>query len=1180
MQKLSISVPAQKWGTLKTKYPADSNVVDAADFTAGTKNIQTSVSGLITKRPGGVVYSTLSTPAKDQYEVIFSDGVHHLLTVNNGILNYTTGNGVEHQILTGLSATLYNEFVAINDKVYFSNGVTFKVYDRTTSYGGATYTFPTQTVKDVGCQVPQSAATFNADSAGGSVPVGSHHYIVTFLYYGSEESNGGPASAVHVVSSPNQTVNLKTIPIGGYGVTARNIYRDDNDGVYVLVGVINDNTTVTFADTVNAGLTPLPTFNNIPSACTLLNVWNDSLFIGGVPGDPYTLFYSNTLTPDIFDPDNTIDCDTENVITAIVEYLGRQVVFNRGSMGQILGDTPDTYRYIEIDPSVGCVDNRSVQIRVINGIPLLIWLSENGVYAYDGSNITYISDDIEDQINFNIQQSSIQKNKITQSSLTDFEQGFDIDGNSITSIDARKRGINLESDPGNVTMKGPYWDTVAHPLATLDEQTNPTITFDSDADWEGGLVVENVATKDGLDSFKDIQPFTPTLASGTLTGAAYIDGSNLKLPVHSDFTGESNSGKFGTGLVGFGTIIRAAYPISINRSGNFTTISNQYYISVFTSGTFSYRLTIWSDLLGSPGVVLAQSDLITQSFSAGINLIDAFHIPISYTTDNNTTYWIGINGNYPTYINKFYPLYLALSGGYGKVWDYSSASWVTIPDPGPGGSSLTISYVFSQKAVQSLGSWTSPIYDSLSETVKSLTINTGSTSFPSATSGRLILDASSDPLFISGISTYVLVNPSGDYSGFPYDNNRFYRFTWELDTVDDRTIPSVPAPQIPTFGDAVWISQILDCTADVTSYDELSFVQTGSGGVVTIATSTDGITFSSFTDLGSAVVHQYVKIKLIPGSLSNTITSVTFSWTLTSTFVSSAIDIGITPLGWDIFQSDYQTNSGSVTFYMKSAATSGGLAAATWYSVTNGSFPTTSLPILEWVEYKTVITSSANHVPTIHSVTINWFLGNDVNQSRIASIFYNKSYFLIASEILQTHNNIIFELDFEGKWRVHKDVNISTLSFFFGTPYYGDAVTGEIVSFRQGLQDKGQPITCDIFTKEFEFSTEYVSNIEKVKILNEVILQLANTGATFNVYFSTDSGTNWNLLYNNAGFNSWTLPTNRMMSFVRLRPNYTTSISSGQTIMLNIHNSDSQEVKIQSFKLEAIIRKQKNVITG
>jgi hypothetical protein len=1161
MQKLQISVPIGKWGTLKTKYPVDSNIIDPADFTAGTKNLQTSVKGLITKRPGGVIYSTLSTSAKDQYEAIFSDGVHHLLTVDDGILNYSTGNQIEHQALSGLSDSLYNEFVTIQDRIYFSNGVTAKIYDRTTSYGGVSYTFPTNTIKDIGCQIPQSGVTFAADSSGGSVPVGGHHYKITFVYYGSEESNGGPASALHTITGPDQTVHLTAIPTGGYGVTARNIYRDDNDGIYVLIGTINDNTTTTFTDSINAGLTPIPEFNDIPSAFTLCNLWNESLFIAGIPGDPYTLFYSNPFTPDIFDPDNTINCSQIDPITGVVVYLGRQIVFNRRSMGQILGNTPDTYRYSEIDPSIGCVDVRSIQIRVINGIPLLVWLSDKGVYVYDGSSITYISDEIEDQINFNIKQVVVQKNKITQSTITDFQQG--------TSTD----GINLLVSPGDIETKGPLWDTTLHPLATVDEQTNPTITFDSDVDWDDGSDIENAATQDGLNTLKNVQPWIPTLASGSLTGTAYIDGSNVKLPLVPDFTGENHADEFIIVHYTNNIYNETMQSIQPPRAGTLTGFTLKH---ITGSMGDNVRLTIRRDNSGSPGALIYTGSTYIFSHDEYINLtVSGLNISVA----TNEKIWIGVQHPWGVHFQVGGMTSAVFTNQ--TVKSYDGFGWVdTIMYGGTTVHSLYVGYTFISTIVGKIGSWISPIFDSKSISLKSLTINAGSTSFPDiSTAGDLVLEATNDPLFLTGISIYTLNNPSGLDTSFPYDNLRFYRFSWNLTTNDDRYVPTVPAPQISAFPTAIWISPVIDCSDDVTSYDVLSMVSSGSGNTVTIATSDDGINFSSYSILSLAIVKQYVKIKLLVGSGLALISSVTFSWSLASTFISDAIDTGVTPSGWDIFQADYQTNGSTVVFYMKSAASSGGLSGATWYTVANGFFPTPSIPVYEWVQYKAEITASVNKVPVIHSVTINWFIGNN-DQIRVASIFYNKSYFLAASEFGNSYNNIIFELDFEGKWRVHKDMNISTLSYFFNSPYYGDSVTGDIVKFFEGLQDKGNAINLEIYTKAYEFSTEYVNNAEKVKILNEVLLQLGNTGATFTVYFSTDTGTTWYMLYNNNGDTTWILPTNNKMSFIRLRPDYTLNIPYGQSIMLRISNDDSKEVQIQSLKLEAFIRKQKNVITG
>ena len=282
MKKLQIKVTPDSWGDLNTKYPPESGFVATNEFTEGSFNIDTSRRGVLTKRPGSVTYSTLPNPPKDQYEAIFSDGTRHLLTVDNGNLRYTPGDGVHTLVMSGLAASANCEFTTTQDKVYFGNGAQKKVYNRVTSYGGVTYTFPTGTIKSMGCQTPPTPPTAGTPTAGGNVPDGIHTYKVTFLYYGSEESNGSGASGTATCGSGNNTVAITTIPVGGYGVTARKIYRDNDDGLYYLVGIIQNNTATTFSDTINSVGTPIPTDNGFPPDFTLITLYLDKLFLAGV----------------------------------------------------------------------------------------------------------------------------------------------------------------------------------------------------------------------------------------------------------------------------------------------------------------------------------------------------------------------------------------------------------------------------------------------------------------------------------------------------------------------------------------------------------------------------------------------------------------------------------------------------------------------------------------------------------------------------------------------------------------------------------------------------------------------------------------------------------------------------------------------------------------------------------
>jgi hypothetical protein len=967
----------------------------------------------------------------------------------------------------------------------------------------------------------------------------------------------------------------------------------------VLVGVLNNNTAAIFTDTISAGLTPIPDDQGLPPDFTLITSYLDRLFLAGVPGDPYSLFFSEVGMPDVYPALNTLTCNQEDPITGIVVYLDRLVVFNRRSMGQILGKTSDSFRYAPIQSSVGCVDTRSIQIRVIEGVPVLVWLSDKGFYAYNGNSVIYISDTIEDKVNANIQQALVQRNRISHSDYSIFVSGNGSDG------------INLEANPGTITTKGPYWDTVAHPGATYEEQTNPKIIFDTKTEWENGTSKQNLVI-DNSNSVKLPIRFSPALTDGTLSNTI-IDSNSLKLNIASNYTGET----FNTsgGLIRYGgqlaTNTAGATRISFPRAGSITTVD----IVVCwhnDSPTKNFYIRLWTDAGGNPGTVLAQTlinDITTFPLYYTAGTLDRRHVVVNVnfppvaagtyyigveSVSVNSRFTIGGRDTSDTIINR-----TRISGG---AWEWGWTGETISP-------SRPETITFSQTAVPNSGYWQSPIYDSSSAYITSginafLNATYPSGSYPSgpySTSSIFKLEASNDPSMLSGVISEDLNSINGTASS-SLTAKRYWRITTYLSTTDDRVTPILSNPQIRFLGIGVWESEVIDSSADVTVYQNLiksTTEPTGTSSTIEIATSTNplcpitpgtGNSDGQFGPFGSHVVRQYVKIRVTLSTNSDNtaipvLDSTEFSWTIgdgltTASFESDEIDTGTTPSGWDIFQASYTENGGSVKFSLRSASSQAGLLLATWYDVTVGEFPNVNLPNLQWVQWRAIIQANPDQVPTIDSVTIGWFVGTQQQGIRCASIFYNKNYYIALSEFGNDYNNLLYVLDFTGQWRLFKDINAATLSYFFNDPYYGDAMNGKVVKFLEGSSDQGNPIELEVHTKAFDGSTQWTDNDDKVKVLDHVIVNCTNTGASFDCYYSIDEGETFNPLYDTSGNNVWTTLTDGKEVFKYLRPRYDLSIPQGRSLLFKIHNNDTNEVQIKSLKAEAFVREQPPIITG
>ncbi len=906
MKKVKISIPEEDFGTLNTKYPADSSKVSNDSFTAGTKNIETSVKGVITKRKGGVTYSTLPTPPRDQYEAIFSDGVRHLLTVDNGNLRYTSGDGNETLVLAGLTATLNNEFATTQDRVYFGNGIQKKVYDKQTNYGGQPYTFPTQTTKNMGAQAPSAALSGVGAGSGSGVAAGSYKYKVTFVYYDSEESNGGPESTVVTIGAP-QDISLSSIPLGGYGVTQRKIYRassTDSYTQYLLVAVISNNTATTTTDSTGTGLTSIPIDQGLPPDFTLISLYLDRLFVAGVAGDPYFIFYSEPGLPDIYPALNYIPCNQEDPITGIVVYLDRLIVFNRRSMGQILGKTSDQFRYAPIQGSIGCVDNRTIQTRVIDGVPVLVWLSDKGFYAYNGNSIVYISDAIEDQVNSNIQQSVIQKNRISHSDYAIFTAGTWSDGANPFTSDQTKGGINLEANQGTITTKGPYWDTGVHPLATYEEQTNPKKVFDTEDEWDDGTTKTNLAIYDLPIPFTD--KMFPTrsaelnFSNGQHVGT-YVDGIALKLTLPTLLSSETSSLLGGTS--GFGR--KYANRFIASASGVVTEASLSIFATPYSYEVWSSHPTTKMPLaaLGTVGTVYVTAG---QSYWIVANFFSDFSPPIS------------LGNGFPSATTSLKGARLSGSG---------AGTWIS-------DTALEGSYTIRSSGGPISGTWTSEILDSHALSAPTVLYQTAS--FPSGTGSVIAVQGSSDPLF-NTIETSQQFNNQTTFIPLSLANKRYWRVVISLSSSTAGSTPTVQPTngfspgrvelEFPQTG--TWESEVIDCTSDVSVYSALTTSSFAPGGFLStsvttkIATSTSPAGPWTFVTFGSHTVRQYVKLQIVmtkgriaPSStiydMYPYINSLSFSWTVASTFISDEIDTGSTPSGWRRARSSSTTQAMAV----------------------------------------------------------------------------------------------------------------------------------------------------------------------------------------------------------------------------------------------------------------------------
>jgi hypothetical protein len=637
---------------------------------------------------------------------------------------------------------------------------------------------------------------------------------------------------------------------------------------------------------------------------------------------------------------------------------------------------------------------------------------------------------------------------------------------------------------------------------------NPTHTWDSESEWQGGSSLTNIVTYSNSNAISTVTAFNTTFSAGTAANVV-TTGSDIKTPVAANATGgttdfSGNTYNITTASSNANFTDGYVRRINVVRAGTITDVSS--FIGT-DGGNGQMQLVLLSDIGGTPGTVL--NAVTVSGITSGPTTKSA---SVSWPISAGH-YWIGgdfrsVNsGATAIRTDDAADQHGMFTGGDGMyAYNASSGSWLRAKrsDGTTDFNQFKIDFSFSQNASAASGMWTSPTYDSRADNAVSDILNHTGT-FVSGTSSVTTLYGSNNA-DMSSSSTQVFNNLNGNGTA-TITGKRYWRVVVQLSTNDDRNTAVVSVP---------YLRFAIDHAAAPTSLDSLtisSTVPSGTSATVTIATSADNMTYSSFVAVGSATPARYSKVKIVlttpvPNDVTASVSSATLNWTITGNLISSAIDTGTIPAGWDVFLASISANGGTILLEMRSASTSGGLTAATFYTVTNGNFPPSSVTPLKFVQWRATLTASANQLPQVDDVTINWFISNLISSIRVASLFYNRNYYLAAAEFGNTTNNVLLVFDSANKWRVFRGVTINTLSFFFNSPYYGSATVGKLVKFLEGTTDQGTNIEMVVETKAF-VSPESERNPFSTLVAKKLYVMVGNTGATWNFYYSPDFGTNF-----------------------------------------------------------------------
>lgn len=321
-------------------------------------------------------------------------------------------------------------------------------------------------VKKAGSIPPSSAPTFNA-FVGAGVLTGNVQYRLVYLDADGHEGGASAESSVLVPAAQNITLNLANdVDVDRSG---KNLYRKgptSSDYKLVNASPIGATATTYTDSTTDANLGALVTtiyFDQFP-ACQ--NLWeHDNRLFGCISGtDRRTLFISNEFAPwycpSIISPDlptQGVRLKIQGAATTITggrSHGGYCFVFTLDDGYILQGSSADDYR-LEKFTQHGCISFRTI-VSVRNR---LFWLSRDGVYMYDGTEVKLISEeDLHEQM------TSIIAALTTGSCAWAFKDRYYIDlGSAIYYYDTFKQQWGKLSYPFTITQA-----VTAPPVSTND----------------------------------------------------------------------------------------------------------------------------------------------------------------------------------------------------------------------------------------------------------------------------------------------------------------------------------------------------------------------------------------------------------------------------------------------------------------------------------------------------------------------------------------------------------------------------------------------------------------------------------------------------------------------------------------------------------------------------------------
>lgn len=229
---------------------------------------------------------------------------------------------------------------------------------------------------------------------------------------------------------------------------------------------------------------------------------------------------------------------------------------------------------------------------------------------------------------------------------------------------------------------------------------------------------------------------------------------------------------------------------------------------------------------------------------------------------------------------------------------------------------------------------------------------------------------------------------------------------------------------------------------------------------------------------------------------------------LPSVYLSAIHNTGGGIFAWGPFESDYSVLGQTISFYYRTATTSGGISGTSWNLIVPGGVISDSV-LRQYIQFKIEISGGlSTNLPVVDSITINWVTGIATQPStlqNVASAYWRNRYWLSAAGPGATSNDTILvrgKKTFQSPWML-KDWPILSYTRFFDSLYGGSSVDGSIYLLDSGYSKAGSAMDSYFETGDFVFGG-FTANFL------EMIIEVERMGSwNLLVGVSFDNGNSW-----------------------------------------------------------------------